>query len=130
MARMEAGNGGSGQAVSAGPRSKRPARPDNKESRRQTEKLTAEINRYAERIKEIKSVLENRRKSGPQTGSKEHGLTRKLDELRADFQRNVVSGKKKGELMIWYGMGEWSGVELSWVSWWWCRNRSSRCGRR
>lgn len=92
---MEADNGVSGQAVSAGPRLKRPTRPDNKETRKQTEKLTAEINRYAERITEIKGVLEGRRRSGPQAGSKENALMRKLDELRSDFQKNLVSGERE-----------------------------------
>lgn len=74
--------------VSKVARMKKPVRPDTQDLKKKTDRLTAEIERYAERIKEIKAKLDNRRR-GHQVSAREREVMRSLNDSRAEFQKNL-----------------------------------------
>ncbi|GMH32677.1 hypothetical protein BSKO_00511 [Bryopsis sp. KO-2023] len=89
MPEMESADGSSGQtSFSKLPKMKKPVMPDTQDLKKQTDKLTVEIERYADRIKEIKSTLDNRRGRN-QVSAKEREVMRVLNDSRAEFQKNL-----------------------------------------
>ncbi|CAD7700831.1 unnamed protein product [Ostreobium quekettii] len=83
---MAEGAGGGGTAPKGPARMKRPAVPDRAEMDKQVEKLNAETERHAARIKEIKGVLAARRDRSRGASGEESAIMRRLADLRAQFE--------------------------------------------
>ncbi|CAD7696032.1 unnamed protein product [Ostreobium quekettii] len=67
-------------------RMKRPTAPDRAEMDKQIEKLNAETERHAGRIREIKDLLQARRDRSKGTGGEEAAVMRRLADFRAQFE--------------------------------------------
>lgn len=92
------GNGvgapGPGKAPSA-PRMKKPQPPDRTEMDKQIEKLNAEIEKHAGRIKQIKEVLQARRDKSKGASSEDKAILRRLGDLKAQMD---AAKKQKQQL--------------------------------
>lgn len=71
---------------------KRPAKPDDAERTLQVQKLQAEINKYSERIKEIKEIIDSKRNSAKGVGSASKDIRSRLQALRDEKGTILVGG--------------------------------------
>lgn len=65
---------------------KKPVPPDSVEKDKQVEKLTAEIERYADRIQQIKDVLASRKEHSRGASGEEQAIIRRIKDIRTQFQ--------------------------------------------
>ncbi len=67
-----------------------PVKPDDAEQRMQVQKLEEQISKYADRIKEIKAIIDERRGSARNVSSGQLELRGALQSCRTQFQAALV----------------------------------------